>query len=372
MQWLIVQPGGAVAHDSAPDNLPADGFVWLDILLDQLQGRVATDLLRTTIEQSTGIRVFDLHLQDATNPQHPSYFDATSDYSMLVFRKLVTGETPPLEAAVAGADEPHALQQITTRPVTFFLFGRALVTVRSGPSRTIDQIRHRLLDQRAREADPASNGALRSARPADLMLRLLNAMVDRYLELREPLSQRLDRWQQALIDPRRPFWDWAALLEARIELRRLENLCEGQHDALLEMRDAYLDETPQAQQSDAYLVRLNDVIEHVDRVLSHARRLESTAESAVQLHFSAATHQTNQIVRTLTVITAIFLPLTLITGIFGMNFDRMPLLEHPNGFWWTISAMVALASVLLLFFWTRRLLARPRGPRWLRWRRARR
>lgn len=372
MQWFVVQPGGAVAHDRPPAQVPADGFVWLDILLDQLERATAADRLREAIEQLTGVRVFDLHLQDALNPQHPSFFDSTSDYSLLVFRKLTSSEAPPLSERPDSADERRMLQPISTRPVTFFLFERALVTVRAGTSRTVDQLRQRLLDQRSREVDVAANGPVRTARPADLMLRLLNVMVDRYLELREPLSERLDRWQQELIDPRRPFWNWSALLEARIELRRLENLCEGQYDALLEMRDAYLDDTPEALQSDAYLVRLNDVIEHIDRVLSHARRLETTAESAVQLHFSAATHQTNQIVRTLTVITAIFLPLTLITGIFGMNFERMPLIARDNGFWWTIFSMVALAIVLLLFFWTRRLLARPRGPRWLRWLRRRR
>jgi len=53
------------------------------------------------------------------------------------------------------------------------------------------------------------------------------------------------------------------------------------------MRDDYLDSTPEAQQSDAYLIRVADVIEHIERVLGHAGRLENSVESAVQLHFSA-------------------------------------------------------------------------------------
>ena len=194
------------------------------------------------------------------------------------------------------------------------------------------------------------------------MLRMLNVMVDRYLELREPLSDRLDRWQRDLLDPRRPFWNWSALLEARMELRKLENLCEGQYDALTEMRDEYLEQTPEASVSDAYLVRLNDVMEHIQRVLHHARRLESSVESAVQLHFSANTHQTNEIVRKLTAIAAIFAPLTLISGIFGMNFRHMPLLDDLDGFWITAGAMAAVAAVMLLYFWTRRILERPRAP----------
>jgi hypothetical protein len=89
---------------------------------------------------------------------------------------------------------------------------------------------------------------------------------------------------------------WSALLEARIELRRLENLSEGQYDALTELRDAYLEETAEPSVSDAYLVRLNDVMEHIQRVLHHARRLEASAESPCSSS-SDNTHQTNEIVR---------------------------------------------------------------------------
>jgi Mg2+ and Co2+ transporter CorA len=181
-------------------------------------------------------------------------------------------------------------------------------------------------------------------------------MVDRYLELRQPLTDRLDRWQRELLDPRLPFSRWTALLDARIELRKLENLCEEQYDAIQELRDSYLESTTGVPQTDAFLVRINDVMEHVQRVLSHARRLEASAESAVQLHFSATAHRTNQVVRTLTVITAIFAPLTLITGIFGMNFEHMPLLKDHQGFWITLVAMAVLALLLLLFFGVKRYL----------------
>jgi Mg2+ and Co2+ transporter CorA len=63
------------------------------------------------------------------------------------------------------------------------------------------------------------------------------------------------------------------------------------------------------------------VLEHIERVLTHVRRLEQASEAAVQMHFSAVGQRTNDIMRTLTVLTAIFLPLNLITGIFGMNFE---------------------------------------------------
>ena len=367
MNWIEVQSGRAQSLDTAPAALPEDGYVWLDLLHEDTVAD--PEMLAAAVERLTGIRLFDLHLQDAANPQHPSFFDSTNDYQMLVFRKLSIGDLPPLEERRAtAADQRRLLQEIVTRPITFFLLDRLLVTVRHGPSKSVDAVRQRMLDARRYANDPSIGDRSRlPLRAIELMLRMLNVMVDRYLELREPLSDRLDRWQRDLLDPRRPFWNWGALLEARMELRKLENLCEGQYDALTEMRDEYLEQTPEASVSDAYLVRLNDVMEHIQRVLHHARRLESSVESAVQLHFSANTHQTNEIVRKLTAIAAIFAPLTLITGLFGMNFRHMPLLEEANGFWITAGAMAAVAAVMLLYFWTRRIIERPRAPRTPRW-----
>jgi magnesium transporter len=365
VKWIEVTPQRAAELGAEPGALPAEGYLWLDVLHDEVTADAG--LLRDAVQRLAGVRLFDLHLQDAANLQHPSYFDSTSDYDMLVFRKLAIGEFKPLEERPVNADQRRMLQEIVTRPITFFLFERLLVTVRQGTSKTIEVVRSRLLEPRVR-GEAASPERYRVPKtPGELMLRMLNGMVDRYLELREPLSDRLDRWQRDLLDPRRPFSNWSALLEARIELRKLESLCEGQHDALTELRDTYLEETPDANVSDAYLVRLHDVLEHIQRVLQHARRLEASVESAVQLHFSANTHQTNEIMRKLTAIAAIFAPLTLITGIFGMNFERMPLLHEMNGFWWTVTAMATILFIMLLYFWTRRILDRPRAPRAPRW-----
>jgi Mg2+ and Co2+ transporter CorA len=88
------------------------------------------------------------------------------------------------------------------------------------------------------------------------------------------------------------------------------------------------------------------------------RRLEQSVETAVQIHFNAQSNRTNDIMRTLTVLTAIFLPLNLIAGIFGMNFDFIPLVHNVGGFWWAMGAMGLIAIVLALFFWRKRYLER--------------
>ncbi|MFX8110488.1 CorA family divalent cation transporter, partial [Acinetobacter baumannii] len=76
-----------------------------------------------------------------------------------------------------------------------------------------------------------------------------------------------------------------------------------------------------------------------------------------QMHFSALGHRTNSIMRTLTVLTAIFLPLNLITGIFGMNFEWMPLIHDAGGFWDSAALMLMVAGGLWFVFRRKRYLA---------------
>jgi Mg2+ and Co2+ transporter CorA len=76
------------------------------------------------------------------------------------------------------------------------------------------------------------------------------------------------------------------------------------------------------------------------------------------MHFNVQGNRTNDIMRTLTALTAIFLPLNLIAGIFGMNFEFIPLLHLQSGFWWAMGSMAAIASLLGLVFWRKRYLAR--------------
>ncbi|MEN3363998.1 MAG: magnesium transporter [Burkholderiales bacterium] len=359
MDIFVINGSQALLAKEAPSEIPAQGFVWLDATHEEVAAN--TGAWRDTIERITGVHVYDPHLTDATNLSHPSYFDSTHDYAMVVFRKLaLSSDADDLaDTADTGTKRkiPPALTRLATKPVTFLLTERALVTVHAPNSRTIEATRNRLLEQRPKR-DGSASGRLPSS-PEELMLRLLNAMVDQYLELRQPLTTQIDRWQRALLNPRRPFNDWQALLDARNELHKLDHLSEGQHDALQELRDYLVDNedgSTHNRANDLLLVRVNDVMEHITRVVNHARRLESSIESAVQIHFSAMAHRTSEIMRTLTVITALFMPLTLITGIFGMNFDYLPLLKDHNGFWITMGAMALIVVGMLAFFRRKRYL----------------
>ncbi len=362
--FITVTAQAAALHDDLPAALPARGFVWIDA--DPGAGRRWVPAVRAL----TGTSIFDEHLSDSENGSHPSFFDSTHRYEMIVFRGLVN-----------QPDTDDDVIRVRTRPVTFFVLPGCLVTIRPADSRLFAMHRDRLLT-----AD--RTGVRLPATPEELMFRLLSGMVDRYLELRQPLTSALETLQRSLLDPRHAFRDWEPLLDARTELRRLQNLCEEQLDAIQEWRDerreraeteereARLAAESQAEAgmtmpdaggypappsplpslSDSLAVRATDLEEHVRRVLRHAAAMESSVESAIQLHFSATANRTSEIMRVLTVITAVFMPLTLITGIFGMNFEFIPGTHSPTGFWITIAAMALVAVGLVTWFGAKRYL----------------
>ena len=261
--------------------------------------------------------------------------------------------------ARATANGLTEIPWIDTSPVGFVVFDRVLLTVHPEDCAVRDHFAQRLA---AQAVGGDARGATRlPGTPADLMLRMVNHMVDGYLELRRLLTRQLVGLQQDLLNPRNRFQEWELLLQARNQLHWLEDTCEDQRSAVQEWIDV-LEESPVADSADAgrerdlLRVRSRDVLEHIERVLAHVRRLEQSSENAVQMHFSAIGHRTNDIMRTLTVLTAIFMPLNLITGFFGMNFEYLPLIHTSSGLWIAMGLMAALGLGLWLFFQRKRYL----------------
>jgi Mg2+ and Co2+ transporter CorA len=350
-----------------PESLPDSGFLWIGCSRADFEANLGT--LQDALHRWEGGALVDLHVSDLLNQQLPSQFDYTSWYDMLVFRRLAAAPgsdrvTPAEEHSAGAAGARQVLASIDTNPVGFAVFDRVLLTVHPDECAVREHFAQRL-------AALAGGGETRIAArlpvtPADLMLRMVNHLVDGYLDLRRQLTRQLGTLQQDLIDPRSRFHDWSMLLEARNALHALEDTCEDQRSSIQEWIDT-LDEWPTPQDAaaqrerDVLRVRSRDVQEHIERVLAHVRRLEQASENAVQLHFSALSHRTNDIMRTLTVLTAIFLPLNLITGFFGMNFDTLPLIHTHTGVWITIGLMASVGLGLGAFFWRKRYLGTRRG-----------
>jgi len=346
-----------------PEVLPPGGYLWIGSARREFEVGVAT--LQAALHRWAGGTIVDLHVSDLLNNQLPSHFDYTSVYDLLVFRRLAAGAG----SAAKFIDDAHgtlasaksALEAIDTSPVGFAVFDRVLLTVHPTDCQVREYFAARLAQQiHAAPAEPRAGARLPTS-PADLMLRMVNHMVDSYLELRRLLTRQFAYLQQELFRPRSNFRSWQLLLDSRNALHVLEDTCEDQRSAVIEWIDA-LEEWPEtadkAARRERELLRLRsrDVLEHIERVLQHVRRLESSAETAVQMHFSAQSHRTNSIMRTLTVLTAIFLPLNLVTGFFGMNFDALPLIHSSTGFWIAAAIMTALGIGLSVYFWRKNYL----------------
>jgi Mg2+ and Co2+ transporter CorA len=342
-------------------GLPPQGFVWIACERAEFAAQLAP--LQTALQSLCGLQLLDLHVSDLLNTQLPSHYDYTSEYDLLVFRRLAAGPMGAV-ADTANAHQtkrsgPPILRRIDTSPVGFAVMDRVLLTVHPADCAVRDGYAAKLLLNASAKSHAA--GAHTPSSSADLMLRVVNHMVDGYLALRRELTRQLDHWQAQLLNPKTRFNNWASLLDARLALHQLDEVCEDQRASIqdwIEALKTWPDPQGEAAQRERELlqVRSRDVLEHIERVVRHVRRLEQNAETAVQMHFSAQSHRTNDIMRTLTALTAVFLPLNLLAGIFGMNFEFMPVLHLQYGFWWAMGGMALIASALMGFFWRKHYL----------------
>ncbi len=296
------------------EQLPAEGFVWLDFVREEAKDWAAWP------KRLLGVDVDRRHVVDSLEAAHKSFFDVTPNYDLLIFE----GVGPQLRAF-----------PLETRTASLFVFERLLVSVRAHDNVSFDRLRERFADGRLKSP----------AIPRVLAQVVLDIMVDRYLEVGDALTERLDTLQEDLLDPKSPFDDWRQLLLGRREARRLEALCNDQLRALDGWhRDSRFEWTNPEE------TRLRDVSEHISRVQHASADLERHIEAAVQLYFASMSHRTNEIVRTLTVFSAIFLPLTFIAGVYGMNFHYMPELTWHQAYPVLLLVMTLVASGLLLYF----------------------
>lgn len=397
-----ILPTKVVELDQLPQAAPLEGFYWVAFARSALKDDISP--LQQTVQHVTGLQVVDLHVTDLLSAQLPSHFDYTNDYDILVFRRLSNQEqanTSEIFPSIQPAPNPRVMpdlglahlpfisrrlrtmqqsqaahaagveasQIIDTDAVGFALFEQLLVSVHADGCGAREATIQRL--QSYGQASPAAaavraasdkgaslitaGGARAPTSSAELMLRMVNSMVDAYLNLRRELTRQLDHWQAMLLNPSVRFNDWSSLLLARNALHHLEEMCEDQRSAIADwivvLEGWPVPATkPARREHELLMVRSRDVLEHIERVAHHVRRMEQSAETAVQIHFNIQGNRTNDIMRALTAITALFLPLNLIAGIFGMNFESIPGLKLDNGFWYSLAGMAAIALALLLYF----------------------
>ncbi|MBV7308932.1 magnesium transporter CorA family protein [Acinetobacter sp. CWB-G5] len=336
-------------------------FIWVECSRDDVVNRA--EHWQQDIYAATGLWMNEYHLRDILNLEHPCAFDTLEDYDLLIFRKLITPDDQ-IKLDNQAAEKHERVFGLATTPISFMLTPQVLITVREQGNKEVESYIQRMETVLSRPIEEHNKPRKLPATPLDLTLRLLNNMVDGYLDLRVPLTRRVEFWQQELLQGHRRFTKWHQLLQENMAFQQVENLCEEQIETLQELRDEIVDNyshlkgKKRSEKQDIMLVRVDDLTSHIERIQKHTIRLRNAVQAAIDLHFSAIANQTNENMRILAIITAIFAPLTLLTGVYGMNFEFIPGLKSPTGFWIMLGIMLMTTLILLYYFYRRHLVGR--------------
>lgn len=308
-------------------------FMWVDCIREDVV--MQTEEWQKNINGLTRLSINEFHIRDILNIDHPCAFDTMDDYDLLIFRKIITPDDQISNSEVTG--EVHeSIFGLATTPISFIISQDVLISIRETGNKTMDAYVQRYEQIVQRDISDQNKPRKLPSTPIDLTLRMLNSMIDAYLDLRTPLTRRVEHWQRELLQGRKRFHQWPQLFQENMAFQQVENLCEEQIETLQELRDELVENYHHligqhaSESPDLLLVRMNDLVSHIERTQKHTSRLRAAIQSAIDLHFNAIANQTNENMRILAIITAVFAPLTLLTGVYGMNFEFIPGLNLPK------------------------------------------
>jgi magnesium transporter len=284
--------------------------VWIDVV-----GTGDVALLRALGEE------FNLHrlaLEDVVNVHQRAKVDDYGDHAFIVLRMI----------------DPTAVAE--TEQFAIFVGENFVVTFQERPGDCFQMVRQRLRD---------ANGQMQKRGSDYLAYALLDAVVDAYFPVLEKLDERLEAIEVSLLDANQATNFVPQLHSVRrglLELRR----------AVWPLREAsstLVRGQPQLFSADV-APYLRDVHDHVVQLLDLLENYREMTSSLLDLHLSTVNHRLNEVMKLLTVISTIFIPLTFLVGVYGMNFDWMP----ETDVWWGYPAclgfMVMVALLMLRVF----------------------
>jgi magnesium transporter len=267
--------------------------------------------------------VFKFHplsVEDALSAIHHPKIEPYSGYLYLILH---------------GIDFHAGERGFATRDVDFFLGPNYLVTVHDGHSRSIASWKE-ICD---RHEHALAEG------PVGLLHRIVDTMVDNYRPEIDALEEKIDLLEEeAVLDTGADMI--RQILELKRDLASLRRVVLPQRDAV-----GRLARREFTQISDEMTYRFRDVHDQLIRLSEEAILFQDRISGILEAHLSTISNRLNVVMKVLTVMSTIFLPLTVLTGMWGMN---VPLPHFPGGedvqFWWVGGAMLAIAAVMLGLF----------------------
>jgi magnesium transporter len=284
---------------------------------------VWVDLSGPTPDESRILEVFKFHelaIEDALMEIHHPKVESYGDVLYVILH---------------GIDFRAREHAFRTKDVDFFLGATYLVTVHEGISRSVG----RVADICTRNERVLGEG------PAALFHRIIDAMVDNYRPEVDKLGERLDDIEKEVFE--KPTRQLARrILDFKRDVASLRRVVMPQRDVVgrLARREFSLI-------SEQLSYKFRDVHDHLVRLSDEAMFFQDRISSLLDAYLSNVSNQLNSVMKVLTVIATIFMPLTVLTGLYGMN---VPLPHLPGGeaaqFWWIIVIMFGTAGAMLWLF----------------------
>jgi len=186
--------------------------------------------------------------------------------------------------------------------------------------------------------------------PAFLCHQILDQIVDFYSPVLDDFDDRIDRLEQEIFSLKQPNNEiLSQIMELKRSVLRLRRISVKQLDVILRMSRGEFGDLIHEDMRPFY----RDVHDHLTRVVDLAESYRDLISGSLEAYLSVVSNRMNEIMKTLTIFSAILLPLTFIAGVYGMNFDNMPELHSRYGYFATIATMAVVAVALLFFFWWR-------------------
>jgi magnesium transporter len=276
-------------------------------------------------------RTFNLHplvLEDILNTDQRPKLDTYDNYLFIVTRFFSYDKSSML---------------IGSEQVSIVLGRDFVLTFQERRTGSFDPLRERLR---------ANKGHIRTAGPGYLAYALLDIIVDRYFIALEQISDDCETLEDEVLDKPTTcvLQNIHKLKRESVTLRRaVWPLREVVNSLIRNESGFFTHET---------VLYLRDVYDHTVHFIESLEALRDLLAGMLDIYLSSISNRVNMEVRALTVMAMLFMPATLIAGVFGMNFKSMPLLDATDGFWIAMGGMATIAIVMGLVFWRRQWLSR--------------
>jgi magnesium transporter len=206
---------------------------------------------------------------------------------------------------------------------------------REGNGDVLDPVR-----ERVRQA----KGTIRRSMPCYLAYAILDAIVDAYFPVMDEIGTRLEGLEDAVLERQRPEM-LRELNEIRAHLLKLRRIVSSQRDALLSMT-----KEPLSFVTDDVRLYLRDVADHCVQIADLIEAQREIGAGLLNTYLTLIANRTNDVMKVLTIIATIFIPLTFLVGVYGMNFEYMPELEWPWAYPALLAIMLAMGLAMVAYF----------------------